>query len=159
MSRTKDDSCAIQQQYGEYSQKLRYVTNNFVDLKNATQDSNAFSLGFKNGLFTPSDKTETESELKLAKVTNERAKTGFGELPLPTMPGMYFQNAYGDPEVEKDIYGTRVLRDYATRQFDGEFYNRTFPQFSSDSVFSNMGNFVEAFQRGGDSSRVYKTTK
>lgn len=159
MNRLSDDQCDIQQKGSEYNTKLKYLTTNFVDFEEAQSTSNFFSLGFKNGLYTPSDKIPEETMLRNAQVTNQRAKTGFGALPLPTMPGKYFQNAYGDSTVEATIRGEYTSRDRTLRQYDGMHYTRTFPIFRKDSVYNNLLNFVEETQRGGEYTRNFKQIK
>ena len=158
MNRQKDDQCDIQRSGENNAAKLKYMTTNFVDLEEAESTSNFFSIGFKNGLYTPRDKINEESSLRNSIVTNERAKTGFGSLPLPTMPGKYFQNAFGDPEVEAGIRGLYTTRDSTLKHYDGMYYNMTFPTFPKDSVYDNMLNFVEVEQRGGENSRKFRKT-
>jgi hypothetical protein len=156
MNRQRDDACNIQLNTDNNSTKLKYLTTNFVDLEEAETTSNFFSIGLKGSLYTPADKITQETELQHSEVTNQRAKTGFGALPLPTMPGKYFQNAYGDPEVEENIRGVYLTRDRVLEQYNGMAYNRTFPTFPEGSVYDNMLNFVEDTPRGGEYSRKFK---
>ncbi len=149
------DQCYIQKQASQSNSKLKYITNNFIDLVRAEQDYNVFSIGIKDGLNVPLNTIPKESELIHSELTNYREKTQMGQLPLPTLPGMFFQNAYGNPEVEATIRGgISVTNQQPCNPRESEFYNRTFPIFNDNIPEPEPIKSVENWQRAGDATRV-----
>lgn len=144
------DQCEIQRHAGDNSQKLKFMTTNFTDLENANKYSTFFGLYRQDGLYTPN--SSNINAIANSELTNQRVKTQLGQLPLPTMPGKYFQNAYGDPEIESTI--RTGISTYDGKPCIPSFYNRHF-QIFPDSATSHLPiNSVENYDRGGKSSRV-----
>ena len=153
----KYDNCYLQKHITENNQKFKFLTTNFVDLETANTQFNHFGISRKNGLFTPAENVHTETSLFKSENTNFREKAQMGQLPLPTLPGKYFQNAYGDPKVEATIRGQAVYR--LGRVTDNDSYNRISVNYPPRVTIPKPINSVEEDIRGGIPTRHLKHKK
>jgi hypothetical protein len=135
LNKTIDDPCAIQQRNADNSKKLKFVTTNHADLLNAKSDMNFFGTSIKDQLFVPSEKVDVYSNLLNGNtgsiLTNCNVKTGFGQLPLPTLPSQY-QLAHGDVDIEDSIRNLQEINRKSCNPRENEFYNRSFTLFFPD---------------------------
>jgi hypothetical protein len=131
-NKTIDDPCAIQQRNEDNTKKLKFVTTNFRDLLDAKSSLNFYGMTIKDQLFVPQEQMDSDSKLKYGEtggiITNEKFKTEFGQLPLPTMPSRY-QLYHGDVDIEDSMrnLGEKIKNSCEPR--DTEFYNRSFYLF------------------------------
>jgi hypothetical protein len=108
-------------------------------------------------MYVPLDKVKEESKLRTGKNTNMRVKTQMGELPFPTLPGKYFQNAFGNADVEKIIRTGLSTKDRLHTRHIPDFFSRTTPIFPKEKNLPAPIKSVETEQRGGIPTRsMYK---
>lgn len=135
-NRLIDDPCAIQQRNSDNQKKIKFVTTNHIDLLNGKADMNFFGMTMKDQLFVPSEKIDDYSKLLNGQnggvLTNVNVKYGFGQLPIPTVPGQY-QLAHGDVVIEDSIRNLRENNKNACNPRDTDFHDRYFYLFN-DSI-------------------------
>lgn len=131
-TRLTSDPCAIQAKNLDNSKKLKYITTNHVDLIEAKDKLNFFSIGLKDTLFVPTDKIDTYSSLLNGKIGGEltscNVRNGFGQLPMPTLP---FRGtvSHGDVTIEDSIRNQTQLRKNSCLPRDPKFEQRSFSIF------------------------------
>jgi hypothetical protein len=150
----KYDECYLQKHATENKQKFKFLTTNFVDLESAETQMNHFGISRRHGLFTPAAKVQTETSLFHSENTNFREKAQMGQLPLPTLPGKYFQNAFGDAKVEANIRGKYV--DRLGRVTEDDAYNRMNVIYPTGVKVPRPIRAVEESIRGGVPTRHLK---
>ena len=93
-------------------------------------------------------------------MTNCKVKNGFGQLPLPTMPGR-FQLFHGDVDVEDSMRNLRENNKKSCNPSDKEFQNRSFSIFNDSKGIEtpNAVKSVETIRRGGVDTRFIKRSK
>jgi hypothetical protein len=129
------DPCYIQARNDDNAKKLKFVTTNHIDLIEAKDKLNFFSVGIQDTLFTPSSaKIDEYSSLvngnKGGSLTNLKEKRGIelGQLPVPTMPyrGQLF---HGDVDIEDTMRNELQVKKNACLPRESDFYNRSFTIF------------------------------
>ena len=125
------------------------------DLENASKYTSIFGLGIKDGLYTPSEKIDDETELWKSELSNPRVKTQLGALPMPTMPAKYMQNSYGDSNAENELrIGVSTYDGKPCNPKETSLQDRTFQIFTDDSPLPKPILSVEDYTRSGVASRV-----
>jgi hypothetical protein len=131
-NRTIDDPCATQQRYEDNNKKLKFVTTNFRDLLDAKDQLNFYGMTIKDKLFVPAEEMDKDSKLKYGEtggiITNCKAKQGFGQLPLPTVPSRY-QLYHGDVDIEDSMRNYSDNTKNSCNPRDTEYYKRHFYLF------------------------------
>jgi hypothetical protein len=131
-TRLTSDPCAIQAKNLDNDKKLKYITTNHVDLIEAKDKLNFFSIGLKDTLFVPTEKVDTYSSLLNGsaggELTNCKVRNGFGQLPIPTLP-FRGQVSHGDVTIEDSIRNQNQLRKNSCLPRDTKFEQRSFSIF------------------------------
>jgi hypothetical protein len=128
-TKTFDDTCEVQQRTTENNKKLKFVTTNHIDLLEGKESLNFFGLAVKDKLFVPAEKMDEDSKLRLGgtggMLTQCNVRTGFGQLPFPTIPSKY-QVSRGDVQTENSLRNYVQMNRNSTNPKDNNFHNRSF---------------------------------
>jgi hypothetical protein len=135
-NRLSEDSCYIQSKDESNAKKLKFITTNHADLLDAKEKLNFFGMAIKDHLFVPSEQIDEDSSLRLGKTggfsTQCKAKSDFGQLPLPTMPARY-QLAHGDIKVEDELrINPTAPNKQSCNPRDTEYFKRSFYIFDDN---------------------------
>ncbi len=154
MNRKQDDICKIQRDATDNVKKMKFMITNRIDLEKAALDKNYFAIGEKDGVFVPSEKIDTYSELVQQELIKSREKNQFGQLPLPTLPPRY-NVSRGDVDVEDGIRNILETNKNSCNPRESDFQQRVFTIFNdSIGIETPMAiKSVENYQRAGVSSR------
>jgi hypothetical protein len=89
-NKLSEDSCFNKRKDNDNDKKLKFITTNYIDLLEAKDKLNFFGIGIRDQLFVPGERIDNHSDLLNGKtggrITNEKCRSGFGQLPLPTSP-------------------------------------------------------------------------
>lgn len=131
-NRLNEDSCFNKRKDNDNDKKLKFMTTNYVDLLQAKEELNFFGIGVRDHLNVPGERIDTYSDLLNGKtggqITNEKCRSGFGQLPLPTTP-YRGQLHHGDVKIEDSIRNFVVPKKKACLPKGVDFEQRSFAIF------------------------------
>ena len=156
-NRLNEDLCYKQARDAGNDALLKFYTTNNIDLIQARENLNFFSIGVKDTLFVPTDQMDTYSGLVNGStgsmLTNPKMKQGLGSLPV-NIP-YRGQVSRGDVDVEDSMRNYFTDRSKACLPSDYSFEQRSFYIFDDSKGIEtpDATKSVENFQRAGEVTR------
>ena len=133
-NRMSEDNCYNQRKDSDNDKKLKYMTNSSIDLLESKDKLNFFGIGIRDGLNVPGESIDTYSSLLNGtdggRITNDKYKSSFGQLPLPTLP-YKGQLQHGDINIEDSIRNAIEVKKNSCLPKDADFQSRSFAIFDS----------------------------
>lgn len=153
-TRSRNDSCYIENQEKSNYDRLKFRTTSFSDLIDGQRNGTFFGSTVKSEFAVPSNKIDTYSQLVngVRGDYNSKCYTTRGTsnpLPLPTYPGKY-NIAHGDIDAEDNNLRGNDIREKNPLRYVPDNVSRTFGIFDG---MTKPSNFVESVNRSGQGTR------